>query len=141
MELIREVTGILEREPRLIQLPSHGKAVFVGDTHGDLDATEKVISRFLKGADHPRFSGGLCGSRGLFERECGHPPPGEMGASSKDLSPGRKSRGLSDETLFPCQFLGFPFGGGERNLWSSLFNISFGCNLHEWHPGSPRGIA
>jgi len=40
MDLIRDVTGMLEREPKLIRLPSHGKAIFVGDTHGDLDATE-----------------------------------------------------------------------------------------------------
>ena len=46
-ERFREVAGIFEKEPKLIQLPSHGKGVFVGDTHGDLDATERVLSRFL----------------------------------------------------------------------------------------------
>jgi serine/threonine-protein phosphatase PP1 catalytic subunit len=57
IKLIREVTGILEREPRLIRLPSHGRVIFVGDTHGDLAATEEVISRFLKGADTIVFLG------------------------------------------------------------------------------------
>jgi predicted MPP superfamily phosphohydrolase len=44
--LIEEVEKILEKEPRLIELPSHGKGVFVGDTHGDLNASEEVIHRF-----------------------------------------------------------------------------------------------
>jgi predicted phosphodiesterase len=68
MELIRDVTGVLEGEPKLIRLPSHGKAIFVGDTHGDLDATEKVISRFLKGEDTVIFLGDYV-DRGDFSRE------------------------------------------------------------------------
>jgi protein phosphatase len=68
MELIRDVTGMLEGEPKLIRLPSHGKAIFVGDTHGDLDATEKVISRFLKGGDTVVFLGDYV-DRGDFSRE------------------------------------------------------------------------
>lgn len=43
--LIRE---ILSRDRRLIRLPDRGKAVFVGDTHGDLDATETIFRRFYK---------------------------------------------------------------------------------------------
>jgi predicted phosphodiesterase len=39
---------ILERDQRLVRLRAKGKAVFVGDTHGDLDATETVFSRYFK---------------------------------------------------------------------------------------------
>lgn len=46
--LIDQASKILEKEPRLIRLPSEGKVVFVGDTHGDLDATEQVIHRYLQ---------------------------------------------------------------------------------------------
>ncbi len=42
------VKGILEKEPRLIELPSKGKVVFVGDTHGDLNATQQILHRYLK---------------------------------------------------------------------------------------------
>lgn len=46
--LLEEAKDILDREPRLIRLPSEGKVVFVGDTHGDLDASERVLSQYLK---------------------------------------------------------------------------------------------
>ena len=46
--LFRKVGRLLEKEPRLIQLPSQGKAVFVGDTHGDLEATVEIVHRYLK---------------------------------------------------------------------------------------------
>ncbi|HSB07587.1 MAG TPA: metallophosphoesterase [Thermodesulfobacteriota bacterium] len=67
-ELIREVTGIFEKETRLVELPSDGKVVFVGDTHGDLDASERVISRFLRGTNTLLFLGDYV-DRGDFSRE------------------------------------------------------------------------
>jgi predicted MPP superfamily phosphohydrolase len=39
---------LLSRDGRLIRLPSQGKAVFVGDTHGDFQATEEVFRRFFR---------------------------------------------------------------------------------------------
>lgn len=45
--LLREMEGVLAKEPNLLQLPSSGYAIFIGDTHGDFDATKKVISRYL----------------------------------------------------------------------------------------------
>jgi hypothetical protein len=39
---------VLARDQRLIRLQAKGKAVFVGDTHGDLDATETVFSQYFK---------------------------------------------------------------------------------------------
>lgn len=47
-ELIDRSIKIFEKEPRLILLPPQGKGVFVGDTHGDLDASQKVIHQYLK---------------------------------------------------------------------------------------------
>lgn len=47
-DLFEKVGRILKKEPRLVRLPSQGKAVFVGDTHGDLEATQEVIRRYLK---------------------------------------------------------------------------------------------
>ncbi len=46
-ELADQASKILEREKRLIHLPPKGKVVFVGDTHGDLDASQQVIERYL----------------------------------------------------------------------------------------------
>lgn len=47
-ELVDQASKVLEKEPRLIRLPSKGKVVFVGDTHGDLDASHQVIQRYFK---------------------------------------------------------------------------------------------
>jgi predicted phosphodiesterase len=46
--LLKRAGEILEGEKRLIRLPPQGKAIFVGDTHGDIEATEKIIDRYLK---------------------------------------------------------------------------------------------
>jgi protein phosphatase len=55
--LLEEAREILEQEPRLITLPRTGKAIFVGDTHGDLDATEKVTEKYLTEEDVIIFLG------------------------------------------------------------------------------------
>lgn len=50
-ELLREAERLFRAEPKLIELKlerGSEKAVFVGDTHGDLEASERVISRYLK---------------------------------------------------------------------------------------------
>ncbi len=46
-ELLDMASEILEDEPRLVALPNRGTAIFVGDTHGDLDATRKVTDKYL----------------------------------------------------------------------------------------------
>ena len=48
MQNFKSVREILARDQRLIRLQAKGKAVFVGDTHGDLDATETVFSKYFK---------------------------------------------------------------------------------------------
>ena len=47
-DLLEKTGRVFEKEPRLISLPSEGKGVFVGDTHGDLEASREVIKRYLK---------------------------------------------------------------------------------------------
>ncbi len=56
-DLFEKAGRVFEKEPRLIRLPSQGKAVFVGDTHGDLDASQQVIQRYLKKPYHIVFLG------------------------------------------------------------------------------------
>ena len=67
-DLCARVKGIVEKEPRLVRLPSSGKAVFVGDTHGDLDATERVLHRYRKGPYHLVFLGDYV-DRGIQSQE------------------------------------------------------------------------
>ncbi|MEK0337638.1 MAG: metallophosphoesterase family protein [Nitrosopumilus sp.] len=55
-------------ENRLIELPPKGKAVFVGDTHGDLEASKKVISEYLKDDNKIIFLGDYV-DRGKHSKE------------------------------------------------------------------------
>jgi len=55
--LLDSVSKVLEDEPRLVALPQKGKVVFVGDTHGDLDASEKVTEKYLNDEDVIVFLG------------------------------------------------------------------------------------
>ena len=45
-ELLGNVGKIFEQERNLIEIDS-GRVIFVGDTHGDIEATEKVLERYL----------------------------------------------------------------------------------------------
>ncbi len=67
-DLFKEAKGVLDKEPRLISLPSHGKVVFVGDTHGDLGASQEVIKRYLRRPYHIVFLGDYV-DRGDYSEE------------------------------------------------------------------------
>jgi len=45
--LLQDAAALFQAEGRLIELPAGREVVFVGDTHGDREATEAVLSRFL----------------------------------------------------------------------------------------------
>jgi hypothetical protein len=55
-ELLNEAEKRFASEAKLIQVES-GKVIFVGDTHGDLEATEKIIHRYLKSENKLIFLG------------------------------------------------------------------------------------
>jgi predicted phosphodiesterase len=54
--LLNEAEKRFALEAKLIQLES-GKVIFVGDTHGDLEATEKIIHGYLKPRNRLVFLG------------------------------------------------------------------------------------
>ena len=67
-DLLKKAEGIFEKESRLIHLPSKGKVVFVGDTHGDLETSQQVIERYLKKPYHIVFLGDYV-DRGNYSEE------------------------------------------------------------------------
>lgn len=68
-DLLQEAGRLFAGEPRLIELRSDNKrAVFVGDTHGDLEASERVISRYLVPGTKVVFLGDYV-DRGPHSRE------------------------------------------------------------------------
>jgi len=48
-ELLELAEKTLDREPKLLKIPAKGQTVFVGDTHGDFEATKTVVRRYLGG--------------------------------------------------------------------------------------------
>jgi hypothetical protein len=55
-KLLSEAEKKFALEAKLIQLES-GRVIFVGDTHGDLEATEKIIHKYLKPGNKLVFLG------------------------------------------------------------------------------------
>lgn len=55
-DLLSEVGEVLELEPKLIELGA-GRTVFVGDTHGDFQASKSVIARYLETENNIVFLG------------------------------------------------------------------------------------
>ncbi|GAH95651.1 unnamed protein product, partial [marine sediment metagenome] len=55
-ELLNEAEKRFAAETNLIQLES-GRVIFVGDTHGDFEATEKIIHKHLKPGNKLVFLG------------------------------------------------------------------------------------
>ncbi len=46
-DLLKEVNHLLQCQSKLIELPAHANLVFVGDTHGDFNATKTVCRTYL----------------------------------------------------------------------------------------------
>ncbi len=62
------IKTVFKQEPRLIRLSNKGKVVFVGDTHGDLEATGKILDVYLKPGYYLVFLGDYI-DRGPHSRE------------------------------------------------------------------------
>ncbi|MFQ5793691.1 MAG: metallophosphoesterase family protein [Candidatus Bipolaricaulia bacterium] len=67
-DLLEQAEAALVRDGKLIRLDGEGQAVFVGDTHGDLEATETVIDRYLNREHRIVFLGDYV-DRGPHSRE------------------------------------------------------------------------
>jgi len=66
-ELLNEAEKIFAQEVNLIQLES-GRVIFVGDTHGDFEATERIVKKYLKAGNKLVFLGDYI-DRGPASRE------------------------------------------------------------------------
>lgn len=58
----------MRNEPKLIEIENAKKVIFVGDTHGDLEASQKVIKNYLKPGNKIVFLGDYV-DRGPFSKE------------------------------------------------------------------------
>ncbi len=129
--LLEEVEGLLEKEPRLIRLPSKGKVVFVGDTHGDLDASQEVIGRYLGPSYRIVFLGDYVdrGNRSeenilfLLRQKWEHPDQifllagNHEGFQEKEFFPANFWKGLSvkERDAYGLLFSKFPLAAVSQN--------------------------
>jgi len=56
VELLNEAEKTFDSEANLVQLKS-GKVIFIGDTHGDFEATEKIVRNYLNSENKLVFLG------------------------------------------------------------------------------------
>jgi len=66
--LLEQAEEVFREEPKLIHLPNSGRAIFVGDTHGDLEATRSIVERYLSDNQKVVFLGDYI-DRGEASRE------------------------------------------------------------------------
>jgi hypothetical protein len=129
--LFKEVEEILGEETRLIRLPPRGRVVFVGDTHGDLEATREVARRYLKESYRIVFLGDYV-DRGnhseenidfLLQLKCKHPEDvfllagNHEGYMVKEFYPVSFWRSLSqkDREAYGLLFSKFPLAATSFN--------------------------
>lgn len=68
MANLQKIDKILSYELKLIQIKTWRKIIFVGDTHGDLEASQKIVKEYLKEKNIVVFLGDYV-DRGLKSRE------------------------------------------------------------------------
>ena len=54
---LEKLKEILKKEPRLVEIEKAKKVIFVGDSHGDLEASQKVIKDYLREGNKIVFLG------------------------------------------------------------------------------------
>jgi predicted phosphodiesterase len=120
-DLLIKAEEIFIREPKLIELPSSGKAIFVGDTHGDLDATKKIIAKYGKEGNKIVFLGDYV-DRGPYSKENLY-----LLLSSKLSYPDEifllmgNHEGFTIKEFSPANFW-LNLSGEERNLYGSILS-------------------
>jgi predicted phosphodiesterase len=67
IDLLREVKKKFKREANLLEIKS-GRVVFIGDTHGDFEATKLIIKSYLNSSNRLVFLGDYI-DRGLYSKE------------------------------------------------------------------------
>ena len=68
MQNLEKIKQTFVQEPRLIEIEDSQRIIFVGDTHGDLEASQKVVRDYLKLGNVLIFLGDYV-DRGYFSRE------------------------------------------------------------------------
>ncbi len=135
--LIDEVTEALARQPsRLRLLPEGSPIVFIGDTHGDSDATERILERFPPGRFSLVFLGdyvdrgpdSVGNVRMLLTEKLAHPDDIVLLMGNHE--------GWSLSPFQPADFwLGLPIEIAKR-----LGRMFLRLPLAAWHPGGVLAV-
>lgn len=65
---LEKIKKVLDKESKLIEIKKAKRVIFVGDTHGDLMASQKVVKDYLKPGNVLVFLGDYV-DRGLYSKE------------------------------------------------------------------------
>jgi len=123
----------LEKDSRLVQLPAKGQAVFVGDTHGDIEATREVLDLFFKPGYTLVFLGDYV-DRGEASRE-----NISLLLEKKLEAPDRlyllmgNHEGYAFEDFYPAEFWN-SLSEEEIDIWSSI------CGMLPYMAVSDNGL-
>ena len=121
-ELLKEVAGIFEKEPNLIQLPSHGKGGLCRRHPWGPGRHRKGVLPFYGRDEHPGFFGRLRGSGRLFQRECRYLLQAKQEHPEGLVLLAGNHEGFLAKPFSPASFWESPFGSEEQELYGALFS-------------------
>lgn len=119
--LLKKAGRILEKGSRLIELPSQGKVVFVGDTHGDLNATQQIIQRYLKKPYRIVFLGDYVDRGDYSEKNIHYLLQLKQEHPDEIFLLAGNHEGYMVKELYPTNFWD-SLSPGEKEIYGSLFS-------------------
>ena len=133
---VRAVVPTLVEQGRLIGLDSDRTIVFVGDTHGDIDATERIFERHLRPDRTIVFLGDAVDRGSDSEGNLGLILRTKLDRPTSVYFLMGNHEGWAVAPFSPADFWDRLEPGAERTVASALAHLPFAA----WHPAGVLGL-